>query len=217
VQSHLRFSTEEIWSDLIPEGSADLILSVEPLESLRYIHYLKPGGSVVSSSSPFVNIPNYPDTAETYRRIAALERHVLIDSEKLAKRAGSNRAQNMVMLGAAAFLLPFKRENCIEFVELLFKGKGDKAVKVNRDAFRYGEELSAFYRAGLEGGIDPARIRALCNLADPERIEAASVPVWKEVCEKHPQLFEDGLEDDLEIPCTLEAAKQVLATGDWAP
>jgi indolepyruvate ferredoxin oxidoreductase beta subunit len=215
VQSHIRFSTDEIWSDLIPEGSADLVLSVEPLESLRYVHYLRPDGTVVASSSPFVNISDYPDRSETYRRIAALPRHVLIDSERLAKRAGNNRAQNMVMLGAAAYLLPFRREVCLEFVEHLFKDKGEKAVKVNRDAFRYGEELSAFYRAGLEGGIDPARIRSLCKLVDPERIEVASVPVWKEACEKHPRLFDDGFEEGREIPCTVEAAKLVLAKGEW--
>src|SRR4030042_5605627 len=61
VQSHLRLSQERIFSDLIPKGEADLILSVEPLEALRYVDYLRPEGMVVSSRPPFVNIPDYPD------------------------------------------------------------------------------------------------------------------------------------------------------------
>jgi indolepyruvate ferredoxin oxidoreductase beta subunit len=215
VQSHIRFSTEEIWSDLIPEGSADMILSVEPLESLRYFHYLKPEGAVVASSSPFVNIPDYPDTEDVYRRIAALPRHVLIDSEALARRAGSNRAQNMVMLGAAAHLLPFRKEVCLDFVELLFKSKGEKAVRCNQHAFQYGEQASAFYRAGMEAGIDPVATRFLGGVLDPERIEVAAIPIWKQVLEKHPGLLDGGIEEGMEVPGTVEAAKMVLEKGAW--
>ena len=52
VQSHLRISTEPIWSDLIPQGKADIILSLEPLEALRYVPWLAPEGCVVTSSVP---------------------------------------------------------------------------------------------------------------------------------------------------------------------
>jgi len=150
VQSHLRFSKEEIFSDLIPEGGADMILSVEPLESLRYYHYLKPDGVVISSAAPFVNIPNYPAIEGVYTKIANLKNHVLIDSEGLARLAGSPRAQNMVMLGAANYLLPFDRATCLDFVEQLFKGKGEKAVNINRKAFQYGELICEYFRASLE-------------------------------------------------------------------
>ena len=58
VQSNLRLSTEQIWSDLIPLGGCDLILSMEPMEALRYLPYLSKNGVVVTSNKPFVNVPN---------------------------------------------------------------------------------------------------------------------------------------------------------------
>ena len=64
VQSNLRLSTEPIWSDLIPQGGADVVISMEPMESLRYLPYLAKTGVIVTSSKPFINIPNYPDEAE---------------------------------------------------------------------------------------------------------------------------------------------------------
>ena len=60
VQSHLRISDHEIFSDLIAEGSADLILSVEPLEALRYLPFLSPEGRVVTATEPFINLESYP-------------------------------------------------------------------------------------------------------------------------------------------------------------
>ncbi|MFZ1946196.1 MAG: indolepyruvate oxidoreductase subunit beta, partial [bacterium] len=98
VQSHLRISDRPIYSDLIPRGEADLILAVEPLEALRYVDYLRPEGSVVTSSTPAVNIPDYPPLEAVLARIAQLGRHVIVDSGRLALEAGAARAQNMVML-----------------------------------------------------------------------------------------------------------------------
>ena len=60
VQSNLRLSRERIWSDLIPKGGCDLILSLEPMEALRYLPWLAPDGWIVTNTTPFVNIPNYP-------------------------------------------------------------------------------------------------------------------------------------------------------------
>jgi indolepyruvate ferredoxin oxidoreductase beta subunit len=143
VTSHLRLSRDRIWSDLIPRGEADLILSVEPLEALRYLDFLKPGGRVVTSSVPFVNIPDYPDKAALLARIRALPGSIVVDSESLAKQAGSSRAQNTVMLGAAArYLLPGE-DGLRECIRVLFEKRGDKILEANLKAFEAGKQASA--------------------------------------------------------------------------
>lgn len=138
VQSHLRLSSEPIFSDLIPRGGADMILSVEPLEALRYLDSLSPGGIVVSSSTPYRNIPDYPDLEDVLKRLRRVPRHAVVDSEKLAKEAGSSRAQNMVMLGAASPHLKLKEDILLRHVEALFKPRGANLVDVNLKAFRLG-------------------------------------------------------------------------------
>ena len=103
VQSFMRISDQRIYSDLIPKGKADIILSVEPMEALRYLPYLKKGGYVVTNSTPFINIPNYPDQEELMETIKALPHYILIDADLIAKEeAGNVRASNFVMLGAAS-------------------------------------------------------------------------------------------------------------------
>ena len=107
VQSHLRIADHDIHSDLIPKGRVDMILAVEPLESLRYVEYLSDHGAIVTSTVPFMNIPTYPAVEEVLANIASHPRHVLVDADRLARAAGSGRAVNTVMLGAASTLLPF--------------------------------------------------------------------------------------------------------------
>jgi indolepyruvate ferredoxin oxidoreductase beta subunit len=138
VQSHLRISDKPVFSDLIPKGAADMILSVEPLESVRYLDYLSPEGIVVTSRSPFVNIPDYPDIDEVLRAIETVTNRVIVDSDGLAKEAGSPRAQNMVMLGAASPHLILEEANLTEFIRVLFEARGDKIVEMNLKAFDLG-------------------------------------------------------------------------------
>lgn len=142
VQSHLRISDRAVFSDLIPKGAADMILSVEPLESLRYLDFLSPEGIVVSSSTPFVNVPDYPDLDRVLGRIRQHKKHVLVDSDALAKEAGFSKAQNMVMLGAAAPFLELEGENLIEFIRILFRRHGEKTVEINLKAYHLGREES---------------------------------------------------------------------------
>ncbi|MGB4703585.1 MAG: indolepyruvate oxidoreductase subunit beta [Candidatus Saccharicenans sp.] len=142
VQSHLRLSDGQIYSDLIPLGQADMILSVEPLETLRYFEYLKPDGAVISSSTPYQNISDYPVLEEIYREIKKVPVHVLIDSEKIAREAGSVRAQNMVMLGAASLFLPVKEESLKKYIQVLFERRGPQIVQVNLKAFDLGREAA---------------------------------------------------------------------------
>jgi indolepyruvate ferredoxin oxidoreductase beta subunit len=142
VQSHLRLSEMRIFSDLIPRGEADLILSVEPLETLRYVDYLRPEGMVVSSRTPLVNIPDYPDLATVLGKIKEIPGHIIVDSEKLAREAGSARTQNMVMLGAASHLLMVKKDDLIEFIGVLFKTKGERMITANINAFELGRQAA---------------------------------------------------------------------------
>jgi indolepyruvate ferredoxin oxidoreductase beta subunit len=139
VQSHLRLSRERIWSDLIPRGEADLILSVEPLEALRYVDFLKPNGLIVSSRTPFVNIPDYPEIGLVLAKIEAIPRHLVIDSESLAKEAGSSRTQNMVMLGAASGYLQVREASLTKFIPVLFARHGEQVVASNLKAFALGK------------------------------------------------------------------------------
>jgi indolepyruvate ferredoxin oxidoreductase beta subunit len=142
VESHLRMSDAPIHSDIIPEGAADLILSVEPVEALRYLKFLAPGGTVLSSSTPFVNIPDYPDMEAVRKAFAALPKAHLIDADGLAKKAGNVRTANIVMTGAASLLLPLKEESLLFFIEDSFKSKGDKMVEINKKAFYLGREAA---------------------------------------------------------------------------
>jgi len=143
VQSHLRLSREHIWSDLIPRGEADIVLSVEPLEALRYIDYLRPDGMVISSRAPFVNIRDYPDVETLLSKIREIPRHLIIDSETLAKEAGSSRTQNMVLLGAAAGHLMVKEEDLTSYVKVLFGRHGEAIVASNLKAFALGRAAAA--------------------------------------------------------------------------
>ena len=136
VQSHLRLSTEPIWSDLIPKASADLIISMEPMESLRYLEYLAPDGIVVTGSVPFVNIPNYPDEATLQAELNALPRVVQLDIEQVAKESGNARAANVVLLGMAArYLEIVTPEQLREAIATIFARKGEAVVEANLKAF----------------------------------------------------------------------------------
>jgi indolepyruvate ferredoxin oxidoreductase beta subunit len=142
VQSHLRLSDHPIHSDLIPRGRADLILSVEPMEALRYLDHMKPDGALVSSASPFVNIPDYPRIEEILETLRRVKNHVLVDTRALAKEAGNARTENTVMLGAATPFLPLPPERIKEELKLAFAGKGSRVVEANEKAFDLGREAS---------------------------------------------------------------------------
>ncbi len=141
VQSNLRLSSEPIYSDLIPKGGADIIISLEPMEALRYLPYLKSDGWIVSSCKPFVNIPNYPDIEQVLEHIKAVKNHVLLDVEVLAKEAGAPlQAANMVLLGAAIPMLGIDHDKIVAGVERIFARKGEAVVAANLAAIEAGYE-----------------------------------------------------------------------------
>ncbi len=143
VQSNLRLSSEPIMSDLIPKGGADLIISLEPMEALRYVEYLAPDGWIVTSCVPFLNIPNYPEIEEVLNRIKRYEHHVLLDVEALAKEAGAPaQAANMVLLGAAIPMLGIEHDKMIAGVARVFARKGETIVNTNIAAVEAGYAFS---------------------------------------------------------------------------
>jgi indolepyruvate ferredoxin oxidoreductase beta subunit len=143
VQSNLRLSSEPIMSDLIPKGGADLIISLEPMEALRYVDYLKPDGWIVTSCVPFLNIPNYPDLEQVLARIKAYKNHVLLDVEALAKEAGAPvQAANMVLLGAAIPMLGIDHDKMLAGVARVFARKGETIVNTNINAVEKGYAFS---------------------------------------------------------------------------
>ena len=139
VQSDLRLSTEPVFSDQIPLGGADLILSMEPMEALRYLPWLSETGVVVTSSRPLVNIPDYPDEAALLAELDALPRVVRLDIEEIARELQSPRSANMVLLGMAAPYLPLLSEEQLRAaVARVFARKGQEVVEANLRAFEAG-------------------------------------------------------------------------------
>lgn len=142
VQSHLRLSDKPIASDLIPHGSADLILSVEPMESLRYLPWLSETGWLVTNSVPFINIPDYPLVEEIIASIKKIKNHIVIDADAVAKEAGTSKAGNIVMLGAASPFIDMPFESLRRAVRNLFERKGEEIVSANLKALEAGRLLS---------------------------------------------------------------------------
>jgi indolepyruvate ferredoxin oxidoreductase beta subunit len=142
VQSHLRLSDKVIYSDLIPHGKADLIISVEPMESLRYLPWLSNNGWLVTNSNPFINIPDYPPLEEIIKEIKKIKNHIIIDADGIAKKSGSVRSGNMVILGAASIFIDMPFKSLENAIRKLFGKKGEVIVESNLKALHSGRESS---------------------------------------------------------------------------
>ena len=142
VQSHLRISDKPISSDLIPAGQADIIISVEPMESLRYLNFLKNDGWVVTNSKPFLNIDGYPELDKLLDEIKCLKNHVLLDADKIAREIKSTRSSNIVILGAASPFIYIPYESLESGIRKIFGSKGEKVVQLNIEALKAGREFA---------------------------------------------------------------------------
>lgn len=141
VQSNLRLSDTSIASDLIPLGTADMILSLEPMEALRYLPYLGKDGWIITSSTPFKNIPNYPDEEKLMAELNAQPHVVALDVKGLAKEHQMPKSANVILLGAAAsFLQILDVQTLRESVGRIFASKGEAVVETNYRAFDIGYE-----------------------------------------------------------------------------
>jgi len=142
VYSHFRLSDKPVLSDLIPLGKADLIISVEPMESLRYLPWLSDLGWLVTNSNPYINIPEYPKVEEILKEIKKIKNNVIVDADSIARDAGSVRAGNIVILGAASPFIDMPFESIENAVRNLFRRKGDDIVEINLKALNAGRQFS---------------------------------------------------------------------------
>lgn len=142
VSSNLRIADFEIASDLIPYGQADLIISVEPMESLRYLPYLSENGWLITNTKPFINITNYPSMDELMGEIESFGKHIALNADDIAKELGSARSANMVILGAAAPFLEIPVEKIQDAIRQIFTRKGSEVVQLNLTAFEAGYKFA---------------------------------------------------------------------------
>ncbi|MDR1955943.1 MAG: indolepyruvate oxidoreductase subunit beta [Treponema sp.] len=147
VLAHLRIASGPIFSDLVPQGRADLIIAMEPLESLRYASWLSPEGTLVTAAEPVVNIPDYPALDFIYQIIQSFPQYRIAPAAQLAKEAGLAKAVNMVMVGAASPFLPISAETLEHTIAALFASKDPSVGEVNQKAFRLG-------RAAVQSGAN---------------------------------------------------------------
>ena len=172
VVSHVRLSAEAIHSDIIPIGRADVTLSVEPLEALRYIQYLTPEGVLVASATPVKNIPDYPELKSVLEQIAEFSRHVLVDAKHVARLAGSARAENMVMLGAASEHVGFDPQEFEPHVKALFARKKQSVIDVNLKALALGRSAARLYVQHRDQQVPPAEaLEQIAQMSEPALAE----------------------------------------------
>jgi indolepyruvate ferredoxin oxidoreductase beta subunit len=143
VQSHLRLSDRQIASDLIPYGNADIIISVEPMESLRYLPWLSEKGWLVTNSNPFININDYPPLEEILAEIRKIKNHIIIDADAITKETGSIKSGNIVILGAASPYIEIPYQNLENAIRNLFSRKGEEVVEMNLKALKAGRDFTS--------------------------------------------------------------------------
>jgi indolepyruvate ferredoxin oxidoreductase beta subunit len=142
VQSHLRVSSREIFSDLIPAGEADLIVSVEPMEALRYLPYLSSDGWLITNTAPFVNIPDYPNEDDLLGEVKKQPHYIALDANAAAKEIGNPRGINMVITGAASVFIDIPFEKMEEGIHVIFERKGEDIVRKNLETMRFGRRYA---------------------------------------------------------------------------
>lgn len=142
VQSNLRIADKPIASDLIPQGQADLIISVEPMESLRYLNWLSSDGWLITNTTPYINIPDYPGETELNGEIKKVKQHIALNADQIAKDLGSKKAANIVVLGAASPFLDIPFEDLEKAIKTIFEKKGEDIINLNLKALQEGRAFA---------------------------------------------------------------------------
>jgi indolepyruvate ferredoxin oxidoreductase beta subunit len=219
VSSHLRLSDKPIHSDLVPRGKGTLVLAVEPLESLRYVEYLSPQGALVAGTDPFINIADYGEVEPILDAVAAVPSHTLIPAERLARQAGTAKAQNMVMLGAASPYLDLPDDLLESSIREAFARKGEKVQDINVAAFRAGKAAGQAYRSLLKAGIRSKEARLLVGRLVQGVLHGDAIEPWKTVltgplAPAIDELF--GSKTLGHVPGTPDVPKALIHAGDAA-
>jgi indolepyruvate ferredoxin oxidoreductase beta subunit len=141
VESHLRLSDRPIHSDLVADGTAAMLISMEPMEALRYVSFLTPDGVIVAEAAPYVNIPDYPNLDDIHNTLRRFPHAHLIDAARMAKEMRTVRSSNMVLLGAASIFSPLPASDLEAAISQIFGRKGEKVVEQNIEAFRKGRAV----------------------------------------------------------------------------
>ena len=142
VISNFRISDKTIYSDLVPFHGAHLVISLEPMEALRYSSFLADDGWLVSNVTTYENITGYPEYDEIKKSIENIKNHILIDADKIAKEAGSSKSTNVVMLGAGSWFIDIPAEEIEKAITQIFEPKGERVINGNIAAFRAGREIA---------------------------------------------------------------------------
>ncbi|HUI67423.1 MAG TPA: indolepyruvate oxidoreductase subunit beta [Nitrospirota bacterium] len=140
VLSQVRFG-DKVFSPIVSEGEADLLIGFEPLETARYLHFLKDDGAVIYNTRPIgtigvsVAVEKYPANINDIikNRIKTI---VPFDGTQLAVAAGDKRTLNLVMLGAALKFIPLK-ESII--IDAIMNTVPKKVLEINQKAFVAGK------------------------------------------------------------------------------
>ena len=180
VSAFVRISDQPVASDLIANGSASMVLSVEPMEALRYTPLLRPDGWIVTDVTTLENVDTYPRHEALYEVLFSVPRLVVLDATALAHKAGAIKAQNMVALGAAASQLPLPTALLEQQVRSLFAAKGERIVKANINAFRIGAAASDFAAAMIAVGVPSVVLaRVLSRLSfEPQPVSQTAISAW---------------------------------------
>jgi len=180
VSAFVRISDKPIASDLIADGTANMVLSVEPMESLRYAKMLRPDGWIVTDVTPLKNVADYPDAGRLFDVLFTAPRIIAVDASALAGKAGTAKANNTVILGAAATKLPLPAELIEKHLRRLFAAKGERIAAANVDAFRIGMAANRFLARLLAAGVpSPVAARVVPRLDfEPHDVDDAVVTAW---------------------------------------
>jgi indolepyruvate ferredoxin oxidoreductase beta subunit len=143
VTSHVRFG-KKVYSPLIAEGEADVILGFEIAEALRWVHYLRPGGRIIVNEQKM--IPpitttgkfSYPENVEeTIKK--RVPKTTIIDAYAIALKLGNTRLVNTILLGVLSNAIDLEEDKWIKVIERMApKGTGE----INKQAFLEGRAIS---------------------------------------------------------------------------
>ena len=141
VHAQVCFAEVPLTSPIIDEGCADLLISLEPLEALRYVAMLRMDGHLVVSEEPQMSMDGYPPLDDVYAALKKVRGCHLLDTEELARRLNHRQAGGMALLGMASKYLPVTDEVWRKVIFERFEAKGARVTDKNLEAFEAGRGL----------------------------------------------------------------------------